>query len=51
MKILFKYLKKSEENGSTEIKNEDDKNIDTNANSISNSNNNNNNEGETKLDE
>ena len=54
--IFFHRIKKvkrekSEENGSTEIKNEDDKNIDTNANSISNSNNNNNNEGETKLDE
>ena len=53
--IFFHRIKKvkrekSEENGSTEIKNEDDKNIDTNANSISNSNNNNN-EGETKLDE
>ena len=54
--IFFHRIKKvkrekSEENGSTEIKNEDDKNIDTNANSISNSNNNNNKEGETKLDE
>ena len=47
---------KSEENGSTEIKRDDNNNysnVNSNSNSISNSNSNinNNNEGETKLDE